>query len=444
VTTPLPSGRSAARNGFWALASQLSNLLFNGLFAIVLAQFVSVSEFGVFNYAISLASLGMAVMSAGLYGLAIREYHSHPELSSRITGSVILIREVMATCAYVVLLVVSASSAGPAAFTGAAIACLGILARVFDAPELWFQANLKAKTPAIVKISVACVFFGARLVILFAEPNVFLILALFAAEQLFNAVAIFFFYLRATPHRPRLSLSLRGTRALARQSMPLMISTIANQVNLKSDMVFIQALMGSTSVGLYAAASRISEILYTLPTTYMNATFPRLLAVRRLTSDGGERYKRELQRALDGAFWLGVAFVVIVYFSSDAIVAVLFGTEYMQSAEVLRIHVLACPFVFMAAVFSKWIIAENKLWLSLGRHIAGAVIAIGLNLLLIPQMGITGSAYATVLSYASASYFFCFFTPSTRGIGLQMTLTIVAPFRIARRLITRNEGKRNE
>jgi hypothetical protein len=230
VTTPLPSGRSAARNGFWALASQLSNLLFNGLFAIVLAQFVSVSEFGVFNYAISLASLGMAVMSAGLYGLAIREYHSHPELSSRITGSVILIREVMATCAYVVLLVVSASSAGPAAFTGAAIACLGILARVFDAPELWFQANLKAKTPAIVKISVACVFFGARLVILFAEPNVFLILALFAAEQLFNAVAIFFFYLRATPHRPRLSLSLRGTRALARQSMPLMISTIANQV----------------------------------------------------------------------------------------------------------------------------------------------------------------------------------------------------------------------
>ena len=53
--------------------------------------------------------------------------------------------------------------------------------------------------------------------------------------------------------------------------------------------------------------------------------------------------------------------------------------------------------------------------LSLMSHAIGAALNVGLNLYLIPTMGIVGAAWATLISYAYASFFFLFMAKSTRS-----------------------------
>ena len=427
-------------NGLWAVAQQVVSLALTGVFSIVLVRFVSVAEFGLYSYALTLASLGVAVMVSGLQGLAVRELHTRAHDTQGILSALFLIREIMALSVYIVFTIFTLSVSESTAILPTLVACLAVLARVLDAPEVWFQATLRARFPAAIRIGSALVFFVLRLTVVIFAPSIIGLLVLFVIEQLINGGLIARKYWRTTRSRPYQKAKAPETLFLARKATPLALSGIANQINLRVDVVIIQALSGSTSVGLYAAASRVSELLYAFPTAYMNATFPSLLEVRRRYGKESSEYRRNLQRGFDTAFWFGVIVVLGTVLTADWIVPLVFGPAYEVSAEVLKVHVLACPFMFMAAILSKWIVAEDKLWISLVRHGVGAALSIGLNIVLIPEFGIVGSAWATVVSYASASYVFCFFSRGTTRVAWMMTLTPFAPVRYLYRWISRNGG----
>ena len=66
----------------------------------------------------------------------------------------------------------------------------------------------------------------------------------------------------------------------------------------------------------------------------------------------------------------------------------------------LRIYVWAGIAVSLAAGLSQYLIAENYTKVSAISTIVGAVANIILNLILIPQYGISGAAFATLISYS--------------------------------------------
>ena len=114
------------------------------------------------------------------------------------------------------------------------------------------------------------------------------------------------------------------------------------------------------------------------------------------------------------------------------LVGLLFGPEFSASAAILAVHVWAGVFIFMRAAFSKWLIAEHLLIFSLVTQGAGALMNIGLNLVMIPVWGGIGAAWATVFSYATASYLALWLFPSTRPAAMMMTRAMTAPVRYAR------------
>jgi PST family polysaccharide transporter len=87
----------------------------------------------------------------------------------------------------------------------------------------------------------------------------------------------------------------------------------------------------------------------------------------------------------------------------------------------------------MRALVSKWLIAEHLLKFSLISHGLGAVINITANYLLIPSFGGVGAAYATVLSYAVASYLTFWLHPSTIPIAKIMSRSLILPLTLGKR-----------
>ena len=83
----------------------------------------------------------------------------------------------------------------------------------------------------------------------------------------------------------------------------------------------------------------------------------------------------------------------------------------------------------MRAAFSKWILIENALVFSLVTQGAGAVVNVALNYFMIPKFGVTGAAYATLLSYAFASFFSLALYPKTRPVFFMMVKSFLFVFR---------------
>ena len=84
----------------------------------------------------------------------------------------------------------------------------------------------------------------------------------------------------------------------------------------------------------------------------------------------------------------------------------------------------------MRALLSKWLIAERLLKFSLLTQGIGAVSNVILNYIWIPQFGILGAAWATIISYAFSSYVVLWFHHKTLVMAQIMTRVITLPYRL--------------
>lgn len=419
--------RAIVGNGTWSSVQQMAQLGANSLIALLLIRELDVAAYGVYAYATTLSAIGVAVMTAGLSGLAVRELVQDREHGAQLVTVLVLVRETFALIGFGALLLVSLTSGEPELTAATALACLSLLGRAFDAPEMWFASVMRVRRTAVLRITAIGLLLAVRVLALSTGAGVWFFLAVFALEPLVGSVLILWRYAR-TPDAPGWGRpSPRRALALLRTSFPLLLSGLANQLNLRSDIIVLQVVLGSGAVGLYAAGARISELAYFLPVMFMNASLPVMLRLRSEHGPASAAYRSFVRGAYVRAFWLGVGVAAVVAVVGPLLVRWLFGPAYAVTEDIVRIHVLACPFVYMAAVYSKWIIAEGVLWQSVVRHASGAAVNVVANLALLPVMGVRGAAVATVASYSVASYLSCFLGRTSRPAGRDMSYAIAFP-----------------
>jgi O-antigen/teichoic acid export membrane protein len=181
---------------------------------------------------------------------------------------------------------------------------------------------------------------------------------------------------------------------------------------------------------VYAVAARLSEVWYFVPVAIGSAVFPAVIRAK----DTGEELYRQRLRQLYGAFaWAAIGVALVVTFLAGPVIDLLYDDAFAEAADVLVVHVWTAPFTFMGVVFSKWLIIEGLLLTSLVRHGFGAALNIGLNILLIPEYGPVGSAFASLASYAAATYGASFLSARTRPAAIDMTIGLLYPLYVVRR-----------
>lgn len=103
----------------------------------------------------------------------------------------------------------------------------------------------------------------------------------------------------------------------------------------------------------------------------------------------------------------GLAFSLVITFTGEWLTGLMFGPAYEGAGAVLKVYVWSTVFVFLMIASQAQLLSQAKTThIVVVRTLVGAATNIGLNLLLIPRMGITGAAWATVISYAVAVFFF--------------------------------------
>lgn len=438
------SRRQVSNSAIWATLQQASVLGSSAVVGIVLANTIPLEDFGTFAYVTTLASIGMVVVAAGLNALALKILVGDEARQGSILSNLFIVREACALGAYVVLGAVAFLTGNQSTIPVALVALTVLFARAADVPELWFQSQARLVAVAPVRICALAGMLAVRVAVAVSGAPLIVHVLLYVIESCVVSGVLFMrFYL--TRERPQISGgSVAGAVSLIGSSWLLLAGGVAAQVNSRADIILLQSLSGSEDVGLYAAAARLSELAYFLPVVFMTATFPRLLQMRRKFGPESSEYRSELQRGYDLAFWSGMAIASVVFVTGGIAIRALFGEEFEASVSVLRVHVVALPVVFMAAVLSKWMVAEGLYAFSLYRNLAGALINVVLNFLWIPMYGIQGAAWATVVSYATASYLVCWFPARLRPAAVQMSLAFIAPARLLVRSFKRSQPGRKK
>ncbi|WP_232288180.1 polysaccharide biosynthesis C-terminal domain-containing protein [Nodularia spumigena] len=171
---------------------------------------------------------------------------------------------------------------------------------------------------------------------------------------------------------------------------------------MKIDQIMLGEMVDASAVGLYSAATRISEVWYFIPMAITSSVAPAIYAAKEVSE---ELYYQKIKKLIRVLVLISIVVAVPMSFLSERIITMLFGNSYAAAGSILAIHIWASLFVSMGVATGVWFISEGLTHEAFQRNLIGAATNILLNLFLIPAYAGVGAAIATVISYGIASFF---------------------------------------
>lgn len=418
-------------NTSWMMGERVLHIGVAFAMAILLARYLGPEQFGILSYAISVTAIFASAGHMGLAGLVVREVVREPHEVPKILGTTFMLKLTGMAIGFVLVLgyALLFEEIGSMEFWMLLIVASAIFFQTFDVVEYWFQSQVQAKYPAIAKSSAVLLAAALKIGLIFSGAG--LLAFAFAHTAQFIIAALILAYLYKSTTRSSVidwQANLAKAKQLLSQGWIIYLSSIFAVIYMKIDQIMLKWMVGAQEVGVYAVAAQLSEAWYFLPIAVVASFFPKLIQLR---DSDNELFNRRLQQLFDFLFLVAVAVAIAVTLVAEPLISMLFGAEYRGASSVLTIHIWGGVFIFMRALFSRWILIENALMFSLITQGLGALFNIGLNLLLIPGYGAEGAAMATVISYAIASYGALLLHHKTRPVFFMMTRSLFSPFRYA-------------
>ena len=416
-------------NAFWIVLERIIRLGVGFFVAIWVARYLGPSHYGVLSFGLAWVALFSTFGQLGLENIVVRDVVSDRGSEAEILGTATALRLIGG------LIVVIGSSTLYGVFysfenrTQLTVITLAGLAQILLAAEVidwWFRSRVEWRYVFRARVIAFIIATVGTIICITSGLGVVWI----AAMTLLNAVMLAGFllieWLRHSKRKQ--SWKARATRAktLLLDSWPAILSGLAIMVYMRIDQIMIGSMMTEADVGVYSVAVKLSEVWYVIPLAITQSVMPSIVSARK--SQNGS-YEQRLIGLIALLFWSSFIVAILVTFTGPSLITILFGHEYRLAGEVLRVHFWAGIFVALGVGINQWYIAENRLQISLYGTIAGALINVLLNLVLIPEFGINGAAFSTVGSYFVAAYLPAACFPSAAPAWRILNRAIFVPFR---------------
>lgn len=428
-----PAAQSAVHNFVWLAAEKAVRLVFGLAVGFWVARHLGPARLGTLGYCAALVALLGFVPALGLDAVVKRDLLRMPEKTDELLASSFALRLVAGSLAYALVLLAIVSGWGLRGEEPRLLAILGL--QLFQpamlVPDLWLQVHLRAKLSVTVQLSALIICSALRVGLVITDGSLTAFAWVFVIETTLTAVGIFQFARHAGLRVPGAAARIATMMRLLKESWPLMFASLAIVVYMKIDEVMLRHLAGPAAVGIYAAAARLSEVWYFLPTALAASLLPALLRARERDASS---YASRLQQYYDLSAGAAYALSIPIALAAPWIVRVAYGEVFVAAGPILAVHIWSSIFVFLGVARGQWLVNERLQRFYLVTVVAGAVLNVVLNLFLIPRWGGLGAAYATVASYGLAAWLASYFHPAVRATATMQSRAMLIPFRAWRYL----------
>jgi len=411
-------------NVSWLFADRILRMGVGLLIGVWIARYLGPEQFGVLNYAIAFVGLFLPLAMLGLDNVAVRDLVQEPARSHETLGTAFILKLAAGIGTYGLALAVIITLKPEASLLHALVGLTGagLVFQAFDAVDFWFQSQVRSKYVVVARNTSFLITSLIRVAFVLAAAPLIVFAGAVALEAALSALGLVLIYQWSGQHFRDWRAKRRRAAELLRTSWPLIVSAVAIAVYLRIGQIMIGEVLGDIEVGIYAAAVRISEVWYFIPTAIVSSVAPALTQAKEADA---ALYKRRAQQLLNMMAGFGYAVAIPVSLLAGPLIRLLYGAEYADAGLPLAVHIWAGLFVCLGVAQSMWLLLEGHTQITLINTVVGALVNIGLNLVLIPKFGSLGAAIATLASYIVAIFACCFFYAPTRPIGFMVLKSLI-------------------
>ena len=204
------------------------------------------------------------------------------------------------------------------------------------------------------------------------------------------------------PHATPLRYDRATLRSLFSYGIRSHSSNVSSQLNERLDQLVISIFLASRSLGIYVIAVTMTSATYLVGTSISWVALPQIAGLQ----DGAARTALA-RRTLQLTFALSVLVSLPVFVLAGPLVRLFFGASFASAAPITRILLVAVVCLGTNRVFEAVLRAVGRpLDAGVAELIALGTTVSGLALLL-PTVGLSGAAVASVAAYATSMAWMC-------------------------------------
>ena len=393
-------------NTAWLIVEKLVRVvstLFVGAFVI---RYLGPSEFGSIAYALATSSIFYGIATLGIEGILVRDLVALKSLKQQsqiekkradLLSAVFWARLLSGLGTLILALTLIYWQNGLNYKLLIIGLCIGsvLVTQCFECFDLYNQSELQSKKTAIAKIIAYILSNSMRLIFIHMEFEVIAFAVTYALEAIVTSLILYYYYAKDNYLNFGIRLISQAIKPVLRETWPIIIAAMCTSIAVRVDQIYVKSIFNEGALGIYSAAIVYASATFFLPAVICNSMLPVVTAAK-------DHSKSEYVRLLRWTYFINLicAFVVVAItsYTSDLIIAVMYGDKFEEAADVLRIYVWLCLPVYIGITHGLWIINDRKVIYLLYRAITGATLTIIIGYHLIPWYGAIGAAVSVLIS----------------------------------------------
>ena len=397
-----PGFRKYFVNTSWLLGERVLRMGVSLFVGIYVARYLGPERFGLLSYSLSFVMLFSSLASFGLDDILVRELVKRPQQRKNLLGTVFWLK----VCGTVVMgiaiaLVLQFKSEDQQTYWMIGLITIGFLFQTTNVVDFYFQSQVQSKFAVRAQALQLLITSIFKIYLVWSQAELIWFAFALMLDQAVVAVLFLLVYRWQIELFPLFSFRWIQAKKLMKDAWPLIFAGMVVSVYMKIDQVMLKEMLDAKAVGIYAAAVKLCEAWYFVPTAVIASLFPAVIEARKKSEP---LYEKRVQKLYDLMVWGALLVALPTTLLADWVIYIFYGVDYQEAADVLKLYIWAGVFVSLGGASSKWLIAENLARYSFYMTALGAILNIVCNYFLIPIYGIRGAAIATLISYGTAAY----------------------------------------
>lgn len=383
-----------AKNTVFLSASHIFARAIGFLYAVFLARFLGVYNFGIYSFTLAFVYPFIQVADFGIERLILRDLSREPEKARHYLTRLLPLRIFLSFSALLAAVFLGIVLGQPLSQVINFIA-FGLLLIPYNLLFLFTgYLNSQERMGYYAIANIAQIVLTAGMGSLFVLLN-FNLIVIFLAYPLANLIVLLFFLAKAKDWKIHLGWEIDWSfwRESLSQSWVFAGLLILAVFYLRLSTIMVGILKGPEATGLYSSASRFVEAMVLIPQSLALALFP--LSSKLILNDK-ERLKKVYTKGLIVLFLFSLPFSFALIFGSKIITGFAFGEEYLPAIPVFVVLGISVIFFFVNALAGNIIQNSNHVKKFLPFAGLNFIILLSLALFLIPKYSIVGAAWAVV------------------------------------------------
>lgn len=383
------------KNAGWLIGGKVAQMVLSLFVGALSARYLGPSNYGLISYAKALMAFFMSLCTLGINSVIVKALIDNPNDQGETLGSALLLRVASSFLSSIAVIAISyvADFGQWETIAVVALSSVSLVFHAFDTINYWFQAQYKSKVTAIASFIAYVVTAIYRIVLLIFGGSVYWFA--FATSVDYIALGIVLLIAYKKHGGVKFRFSFKKGKALLSKSYHYILSGLMVSIYGHTDKLMLKHMLDEADVGYYATATSICAMWTFVLTAIIDSMYPTIVEAFKQSRETFEKRNRQLYAIV---FYVSVFVSLCFLVLGDLVIYILYGEAYMPAVMPLKMVTWYTAFSFLGVARSAWMVCNDKQKYLKYMYIPAIIINMGLNYLMIPGMGATGAALASLIT----------------------------------------------